>query len=192
MLSDVTLSYGTQSISVPGLYLLIGILIILGLIGFIVAIASARRIERKTNEATDILVVQLERIGDALDRLVTQNPAAATASNPAHPPAQPTRAANRSLSEWVVPGRSAPPAARIAAEASSLERAAQKRPAASSDQTPQTASPAQSSTEMPPERTAGMVEKPVDNQSVKLDDDQPVESTLSEPARTILFSMLNQ
>lgn len=182
MLSDVTLSYGSQSISMPGLYLLIGVLIVLGLIGFIVAITGARRIERKTNQAIDIVVVQLERIGDALDRLVTQNPA--TAPIPARPPNDPARAANRSLSEWVVPGRSVPVPARVAPEGSALERAAQK-PAASAEQHSEP-SPAggQSSTQV--------LAQDVPAQAEKSAEDLPVESTLSEPARTILFSMLNR
>jgi hypothetical protein len=119
MLSDVTISFGNQSITFPGLYLLIGCLIILGLAGFIVAMTSTRRIERKTSEASDILVVQLERIGDALDRIVSQN--AARAAN------EPLRQRDHFLPEWPVPGRNVPPApTRVATEGSPLERAAQK------------------------------------------------------------------
>lgn len=59
MLSDVTISFADHTLTFPGLYLLIGCLVIVGLAGFIVAMNSTRRIERKTSEATDILVVQL-------------------------------------------------------------------------------------------------------------------------------------
>ena len=174
MLSDVTLAYGGQSITLPGLYLLIGVLVVLGLIGFIVAITSARRIERKTTEATDILVVHLERIGDALDRLVTQNAPSAAAASP-HPANEPDRAPNRTLSEWIVPGRSVPAPPRLVPESSPplIERAVQ--------------APAQPSAQ--PETNA---EKSPPKSDTKSDGDQPVESTLSEPARSILFSMLGR
>lgn len=185
MLSDVTFSYAGQSISVPGLYLLIGILIVLGLAGFIVAIASARRIERKTNEANDILVVQLERIGDALDRLVTQNSQAS--ANAARPASEPVRASNRPLAEWTVPGRSVPPPARVIPEGSSLERAAQKPAPALSPEHVQPAPVAQASVQ-----TAAQGTMQASTQPEKSPENQPVESTLSEPARSILFSMLGR
>jgi hypothetical protein len=47
MLSDLTISYADRSLTLPGIYLLIGILIVLGLAGFVVALTSTRRIERK-------------------------------------------------------------------------------------------------------------------------------------------------
>lgn len=174
MLSDVTISVGTQSITLPGLYLLIGVLIALGLAGFIVAMTSSRRMERKTSEATDILVVQLERIGDALDRLVTQS--AARAVNEA---GAPPRQRDRFLPDWPVPGRGTPPQPRVIPENSALERAAQK-PAAEPAPTVGQISQAQS------------VAVAQDTPKEKQLEQQAVESGLSEPARTILFSMLGR
>lgn len=170
MLSDITISIGSQSVTFPGLYLLVGCLIVLGLIGFIVAISSSRRIERKTSEATDILVVQLERIGDALDRLVTQN--AARVANEA-PPVQKR---DRFPAEWAIPGRGTPAAARGAAENFASERAVQK-PAfqqAKSATAPQASPVAQ------------------EKRDEKQPEEQPIESKLSEPVRTILYSMLGR
>jgi hypothetical protein len=169
MLSDVTISVGSQSVTFPGLYLLIGCLIVLGLIGFIVAVTSSRRIERKTTEATDILVVQLERIGDALDRLVTQN-ATRAASEPA-----PNRQRDRFLAEWAIAGRGTPPAQRAAGENGAPERAAQTPIL----EQPQSATPQQAAS-APQEKRK---EQP---------EGQPVESNLSEPARSILYSMLGR
>ena len=194
MLSDVTLSYGGQSITLPGLYLLIGVLVVLGLIGFVVAITSARRIERKTTEATDILVVQLERIGDALDRLVTQNgPSATAASSPARPANEPARAANRPLSEWIVPGRSVPPSTRPVPESSPnpLERAARKPLSLPEQHLSVVQAPAEAAAQPEPnvEKSAP---KSNPKSGAKSDEDRPLESTLSEPARTILFSMLGR
>jgi hypothetical protein len=82
MLSEMTISFGSRSFSFPALYLLIGLLIILGFIGITVAIASARRTRRQTSELLDILVAQLDRIGDSLDRLVSQRAAHAIARTP--------------------------------------------------------------------------------------------------------------
>ncbi|HKQ88450.1 MAG TPA: hypothetical protein VJS43_16960 [Candidatus Acidoferrales bacterium] len=170
MLSDITISVGSQSVTFPGLYLLIGCLIVLGLIGFIVAMTSSRRIERKTSEATDILVVQLERIGDALDRLVTQS-AARAASEPA-----PTRQRDRFLADWAIPGRGTPPAHRTAAENGVAERAAQK-PIIE-----------------PPKSTATPQATPLaqEKQEEKQPEEPSAESHLSEPARSILYSMLGR
>jgi hypothetical protein len=175
MLSDVTISVGSQSITLPGLYLLIGVLIILGLVGFIVAMTNSRRIERKTSEVTEILVVQLERIGDAFDRLVTQN--TQRAANEAA--AVPNRHRDRFLPNWPAPGRGTPPQPRVIPENSALERAAQK-PA------PEAASPVEhvSQTQV----VAVAQDKPKESQS----EEQTVESGLSEPARSILFSMLGR
>ncbi|MGH9572360.1 MAG: hypothetical protein ACRD40_02355 [Candidatus Acidiferrales bacterium] len=170
MLSDITISIGSQSVTFPGLYLLVGCLIVLGLIGFIVAISSSRRIERKTSEATDILVVQLERIGDALDRLVTQN--AARVANEAAP----VQKRDRFLPEWAIPGRGMPPASRTTIENVSAERAPQK-PAF---QQAKSAAPAPASP---------VAQEKLDE---KQPEEQPVESKLSEPARTILYSMLGR
>ena len=171
MLSDVTISVGTQSITLPGLYLLIGVLIVLGLAGFVVAMTSSRRIERKTSEATDILVVQLERIGDALDRLVTQSAARANEA-----PA-PARQRDHFLPDWPVPGKGTPPPPRVIPEKSALERAAQK-PA--SEQPKATLSVSQATSVAP------------DKSNEKQRDEQAAESALSEPARSILFSMLGR
>jgi hypothetical protein len=162
MLSDVTLSFGGQTITFPALYILIGCLIVLGLAGFLVSMTSARRIERKTSEATDILVVQLERIGDALDRIVSQN--AARAAN------EPLRQRDR-LPDWPAPGRITPPPPRVATEGSALERAAQK--------------PAPDQAQISAAQATASAEKTAP-------EEQPVESTLSEPARSILFSMLGR
>ncbi|HKV47216.1 MAG TPA: hypothetical protein VJN69_03940 [Candidatus Acidoferrales bacterium] len=167
MLSDITISIGSQSVTFPGLYLLVGCLIVLGFIGFIVAISSSRRIERKTSEATDILVVQLERIGDALDRLVTQN--AARVANQA-PPVQKR---DRFPAEWVIPGRGTPAAPRGTAENVAAERAPQK-PAFQQATAPQASPMAQ------------------EKRDEKQPEEQPIESKLSEPARTILYSMLGR
>lgn len=127
MLSDVTISVGTQSITLPGLYLLIGVLIALGLAGFVVAMASSRRIERKTSEAADVLVVQLDRIGDALDRLVTQSAqGAANETTVATVTAAAPRQRDRFLQDWPIPGKGTPPQPRVIPENSALERAARK------------------------------------------------------------------
>lgn len=158
MLSDVTISVGAQSITFPGLYLLIGVLIALGLVGFIVAMTGSRRIERKTSQATDILVVQLERIGDALDRLATQS--AARDANEA------ARQRDRFSPDWPVPGRGAPPQPRVIPENSALERAAQK----------------------PVQPASAARDKP----GAKDLEEQAAEGGLSEPARSILFSMLGR
>jgi hypothetical protein len=170
MLSDVTISVGSQSVTFPGLYFLIGCLIVLGLIGFIVAMTSSRRIERKTSEATDILVVQLERIGDALDRLVTQNIARA-ANEPS-----PNRQRDRFLADWAIPGRGTPPAQRAAGENGAVERAAQR---------PILEQPVRAATQ----QTAPLAQE---NLGGKQPEEQPVESNLSEPARSILYSMLGR
>ena len=171
MLSDITISVGSQSVTFPGLYLLIGCLIVLGLIGFIVAMTGSRRIERKTSEATDILVVQLERIGDALDRLVTQNAARAAASEPA-----PTRLRDRFLADWTIPSRGAPPPHRAAADNGEAERTAQKP-----------------TLEQPKGvATSQAVPLAQEKQEERQPEDASLESHLSEPARSILYSMLGR
>ncbi len=159
MLSDVTISFGGQSISFPGLYLLIGVLIVLGLIGFAVAITSSRRIDRKGSEVSDILVVQLERIGDALDRIVSQN-AARVASKPVRP-------RNRALPEWATPVGNAS----VSRVAEGLERLVQK--------------PVQEPVQAPSAQAVAVSQE-------KPEEEEPVESKLSEPARSILFSMLGR
>ena len=161
MLSDVTISFADHTFTFPGLYLLIGCLIALGLAGFIVAIVSARRIGRKTTEATDILVVQLERIGDALDRLVAQGAAP-------RPMEEPARHRDRFVPEWPIHGRAPAASTRVIPEGSAIERMAQKS-ASDSSAVPQ---------------PVAAKEKPTE--------EQPVESSLSEPARSILFSMLGR
>jgi hypothetical protein len=159
MLSDITISFADQSVAFPALYILIGLLIILGLSGFVVALASTRRLERKSSEVTDILVVQLERIGVALDRLVSQNaPRAAS---------EPARRTERVLQEWVVPGRTVP-APRVVVEGSALERAAQR---------------------LSQEQSKAQPEQVVQQNSTQ---EEPVAGNLSEPARSILYSMLGR
>lgn len=169
MLSDITISVGNQSVTFPGLYLLVGCLVVLGLIGLMVAISSSRCIERKTSEASDILVVQLERIGDALDRLVTQN-ATRVASETA-----PASKRDPFLADWAIPGRGTPPAPRTAAENVAAERVSQKPAFQPKSSSVQQASP--------------LVQ---DKQDEKQPEEEPIESKLSEPARTILFSMLGR
>jgi len=171
MLSDVTISVGSQSVTLPGLYLLIGCLILLGLVGFIVAMTNSRRIERKTSEVTDILVVQLERIGDALDRLVTQN-AVRAADEPSL-----VRQRDRFLADWAIPGRGTPPVPPPAAENGVVEPTAQKPV---SDE-PQGVAVAQTAT--PRAQEKGEQEQP---------GVQPIESNRSEPARSILYSTLGR
>jgi hypothetical protein len=163
MLSDVTISFADHTLTFPGLYLLIGCLIALGLAGFIVAIVSARRIERKTTAATDILVVQLERIGDCLDRLVAQSATSRATEEPARQraPFSP---------EWPVPERGLAPSTRVIPEGSAFDRVAQK--------------PASGPALSPPQ--------PVVSSTVKKPEEERVESNLSEPARSILFSMLGR
>ncbi len=172
MLSDITISVGNQSFTFPGLYLLIGCLIVLGLIGFIVAIASSRRIERKTSEATDILVVQIERIGDALDRLVTQNAARAAASEPTA-----VRPRDRFLADWAIPGRGTPPAPRSQAENPAAEAPLQ-RPIFEQSQIDGAA-----------QKTKALAQE---KREQKQPEEQPAGSNLSEPARSILYSMLGR
>lgn len=172
MLSDVTVSFASQSYTVPGLYLLVGVLIVLGLSGFMVAILSAKRIERKASETTDILVVQLERIGDSLDRIVTQY-----AQSAARPVAEPARPRDRALAEWPVATRSSTP--RVIPEGSPLERVAQKPASALS------AVAAEDLSLSSAIETARVGEE-------KVAEGQPVSSNLSEPARSILFSMLGR
>jgi len=181
MLSDVTISLGGQSVSFPGLYLLIGLLIILGLVGFIVAMTSTRRIERRTSEATDILVVQLERIGDALDRIVSQN--ATRVAN------EPLQARERPLAEWTVPGRGIPTPSRLVADGGQPERPAQKvdQPAIALAST----SSVQAAPNAPPAPSAQASGAP-SAQDKKTAEDPTAESTLSEPVRSILFSMLGR
>lgn len=174
MLSDVTVSIGSQSVTFPGLYLLIGCLIILGLVGFVVAMTSSRRIERKTSEATDILVVQLERIGDALDRLVAQSAAKAPAE------AVPTRQRDRFLTDWAIPGRGTPPAP-ASPRAASTDNGAR-------DRTTQRTDPEQPQSAGVPQAVALAKDQREETQP----NEQPVESNLSEPARSILFSMLGR
>ena len=166
--TDVTVSFAGHALTFPSLYLLIGCLIALGLAGFIVAMVSARRIEHKTTEATDILVMQLERIGDALDRLVAQNASARPAQEPA-------RQKDWLVAEWPNPGRATPPA-RVIPEGSAIERAAQKP---LSDRS----SVDRSSVPQPAASSAAKEKKP---------EEQTIESSLSEPARSILFSMLGR
>jgi hypothetical protein len=172
MLSDVTVSFANQSYTLPGLYLLVGVLIVLGLSGFVVAIASARRIERKASETTDILVVQLERIGDSLDRILSQY-----AQTAARPVAEPARPRDRTAAEWPLPTRGS--ASRVIPEGSPLERAAQKPAAAVSAVVAQDLSLSSAI------QTARVAE-------VKVAEEQPLSSNLSEPARSILFSMLGR
>ncbi len=163
MLTDVTVSFAGHTLTFPSLYLLIGCLIALGLAGFIVAIVSARRIEHKTTEATDILVVQLERIGDALDRLVAQGAGA-------RPIEEPARHRDWFLAEWPNRGRATSPT-RAIPEGSAVERAAQK-----------------------PESNPSSAPAPAASSAVKekQTEEEPIESNLSEPARSILFSMLGR
>lgn len=177
MLSDVTISVGTQSITLPGLYLLIGVLIALGLVGFVVAMTSSRRIERKTSEATDILVVQLERIGDALDRLVTQSGQRGSSESVAA--AAPIRQRDRFVPDWPMPGKGTPPQPRVIPENSALERAA-KKPAPE---------PAAAIARLSRPQTVPVAQ---DKTNEKQLEEQPLESGLSEPARSILFSMLGR
>jgi hypothetical protein len=73
MLSEVTISFSGHTYTVPGLYLLAGGLIVLLIFGWIVVSATAGQIKHKQNDATEVFAIQLERIGDALDRLVAQN-----------------------------------------------------------------------------------------------------------------------
>jgi len=171
--TDVTVSFAGHALTFPSLYLLIGCLIALGLAGFIVAMVSARRIEHKTTEATDILVMQLERIGDALDRLVAQ-------SASARPAQEPARQKDWLVAEWPNPGRATPPA-RVIPEGSAIERAAQKP--LSDRSSVDRSSVDRSSVPQPAASSAAKEKKP---------EEQTIESSLSEPARSILFSMLGR
>jgi hypothetical protein len=75
MLSDVTISFANHTVTLPGVSMLVGIVVIVALWGISVAIASARRTQRQTNDAAEVLGVQLERMGDALERIAKQNAA---------------------------------------------------------------------------------------------------------------------
>jgi hypothetical protein len=175
MFSDVTVTFADHTVTFSGLYVVIGLLLVVGIAGFLVAWNSARRMERKVSETTDLLVVQLERIGEALERIITQN-----ATRPvAEPAAKQQRAADRSPLEWA--GRSFPP--RVIPEGSALERAAQKNPPEAPFAPPvKVAPPVPAATQASAEPSA----------PEKKPEEQPVESTLSEPARSILFSMLGR
>jgi hypothetical protein len=166
MLSDVTISLGSQSVTFPGLYLLIGCLIALGLTGFVVAMVSARRLERKANDAADILVVQLERIGDALDRIATQSAANAAAELAS------ARKRERFLPNWAKPAGSA--LQRGVPENGELKGIAQL--------------PEQRTISASHQASGGDQEK----KGTQVPDEQLIESNLSEPARSILFSMLGR
>jgi hypothetical protein len=78
MLSEVTISIAGHTHTFPSLYLVAGCLVVLLVFGLIVASATAGRIKQKQNDATEVFAIQLERIGDALDRMVIQNAARAT------------------------------------------------------------------------------------------------------------------
>ena len=72
MLSDFTFSIAGHSVTVPGIYLLGGIFVVLALLAFAVAAAGSRRARRRMLYATDGLSIQMERVGDVLERLVRQ------------------------------------------------------------------------------------------------------------------------
>jgi hypothetical protein len=121
-------------------------------------------------------VVQLERIGDALDRIVNQ-----TVARPANEAAKQSERAVVELpgraAERMVPGRTF--TQRVVQEGSALERAAQKSAAAA----------------------AGVTSVPVTSDratAAAAQEEHPVEvaqdekSNLSEPARTLLYNMLGR
>jgi hypothetical protein len=78
MLSEVTISFAGHTHTFPSLYLVAGSLVVLLVFGLIVASATAGRIKQKQSDATELFAIQLERIGDALDRMVSQNAVRAT------------------------------------------------------------------------------------------------------------------
>lgn len=121
-------------------------------------------------------MVQLERIGDALDRIVNQ-----TVARPANEAAKQSERAVVELpgraAERMVPGRTF--TQRVVQEGSALERAAQKSAAAA----------------------AGVTSVPVTSDratAAAAQEEHPVEvaqdekSNLSEPARTLLYNMLGR
>jgi hypothetical protein len=75
MLSEVTITIAGHTHTFPSLYLVAGLLVVLLVFGLIAASITAGRIKQKQNDATEVFAIQLERIGDALDRLVSQNAA---------------------------------------------------------------------------------------------------------------------
>jgi hypothetical protein len=118
MLSDVTISFANHAVTLPGVYILVGIPAIVALWGISVAIASARRTQRKMNDAGEVLVVQLERMGDALERLVKQNAAREAAFGQ-----QAALARERNASGWAMPERPAQSAVSPTSELSGAQAA---------------------------------------------------------------------
>jgi hypothetical protein len=107
MLSDVTLNVAGHMVTVPGIFLLTGTLVLLALFGFLAAIVGGRRARSRASDAAELLAVQLERIGDALDRLVRQN-----ASREATLQQQgAAMAAEPSVPAWAIPRRTTPASA---------------------------------------------------------------------------------
>jgi hypothetical protein len=76
MLSDVTIDLGGRMITITGadlVLLLVGVFVISVVV--VMAFSRGRRLEAAYTRSADILIVQLERIGDTLDRIVSQNTA---------------------------------------------------------------------------------------------------------------------
>jgi type IV secretory pathway VirB10-like protein len=124
MSSDVTISAAGYSFQFTSTDLLLSCVFIVALvIILLVAFSYTRRAALRSAEAADVLIVQMERIGDSLERLVAQNAhnalmaqsaAAPAASAPAQLPDYPPRP-QRPAADWAAVERvakeNAPPPA---------------------------------------------------------------------------------
>src|SRR5690348_5527690 len=121
MSSDVTISAAGYSFQFTSTELLLSCVFIVALvIILLIAFSYTRRAALRSAEAADVLIVQMERIGDSLERLVAQNAhnalmaqsapagASAPAQRPDYPPSPQRPAADWAAVERVAK-ESAPP-----------------------------------------------------------------------------------
>jgi hypothetical protein len=74
MLSDVTINLGGRMITMTGADLLLLLVLVFAVsVVIVMAFSRGRRLDAAHTRSADILIVQLERIGDTLDRIASQN-----------------------------------------------------------------------------------------------------------------------
>jgi hypothetical protein len=72
MLSDTVVSFGSHTIHLSSLGLLIASLLLLGVAGFLLGLSRGRRVAVQRSATTDELNVQLGRIAEALERIANR------------------------------------------------------------------------------------------------------------------------
>src|SRR5215831_5989367 len=176
MSSDVTVSAAGYSFQFSSTVLLLSCGFIVALIAVLaVTLSYTRRAALKSAEAADVLIVQLERIGDSLERLVAQNaqivavrPASEPARRPDNSPSQ------RPVPDWAAVERvakdSAPPPVYPAANPASSA----PKPAPAVQQASTAAAPTTSATPAKPGAESGEI------------------GPVSDHVRSLLHSMLGK